>query len=94
MKTKKILILVFMLKKQDQSAKISEIESNIPSFSGLVTSASLTAVENKIPDVSSLLKKNTGYNAKLSDIENKYITTADYNKFTKDIVANNLKSKE
>ena len=57
MKTKKILILVFMLKKQDQSAKISEIESNIPSFSGLVTSASLTAVQNKIPDVSSLLKK-------------------------------------
>ena len=26
-----------------------------------------------------------------SDIENEYITAADYNKFTKDIVANNVK---
>ena len=29
----------------------------------------------------------------MSDIENKYITTADYNKVTKDKVANNIKSK-
>ena len=40
------------------------------------------------------MKKNkTDYDAKTSDIENKYINTADCNKFTKDIVANNIKSK-
>ena len=51
----------------------------------------LNAVKNKTPDVSNLVKKN--YDAKMTDIENKYITTADNNKFTKDIVANNMKSK-
>ena len=32
------------------------------------------------------------YDVKIFDIESKYITTADYNKFTKDIVANKIKS--
>ena len=32
------------------------------------------------------------YGVKLSDIKSKYITTDDYNKFTKDIVANRIKS--
>ena len=45
-----------LLKKLDYSAKISEIESKIPSISGLVTNAALTAVENKIPDVSDLVR--------------------------------------
>ena len=39
------------------------------------------------------LKNKTDYDATISDIENKWITTADYNKFTKDIVANNVKNK-
>ena len=37
-------------------------------------------VENKTPDVSGLVKK-TDYNAKISDIETKYFTAFDYNKF-------------
>ena len=48
--------------------------------------------ENKIPNVSSLVKK-TNYDAKTSDMESKYITTADYNKFNKDVVDNSIKSK-
>ena len=52
----------------------------------------MNSVENKIPDVSNVVKK-TDYDAKILDIESKYITTADYNKFTKDIVANDIKSK-
>ena len=52
----------------------------------------MNAVENKIPDVSSLVKK-TDYDAKISEIESKYITTVDYNKLTKDIVDNSIKSK-
>ena len=37
-------------------------------------------------------KKKKDYGVKLSDIKSKYITTDDYNKFTKDIVANRIKS--
>ena len=63
---RKFLILVGQLKRQ---VKISEIESRIPSISGLATNAALTAVENNIPDVSSLVEKH--YNTKISEIEMK-----------------------
>ena len=56
MHTKKFLILVNLLKK-DYSTKISEIESKIPTISGLATNSTLNAVGNKIPDVSNLVKK-------------------------------------
>ena len=50
----------FLKKKTiDYDAKITEIESKIPSISGLATNSALTGVENKIPDVSSLVKKKT-----------------------------------
>ena len=39
----------------------------------------MTAVENKISDVSSLVKK-TDYDVKVSDIESKCFTTVNYNK--------------
>ena len=45
-----------LVKKTDCNAKVTEIESKIPSISGLATSSALAAVENKIPDVSSLVK--------------------------------------
>ena len=75
-----------LLKKQDFNIKVTEIEGKIPSISGLDTSSALTAVENKIPDVSSLVKK-TDYNTKIRAIENKvndhnhgkYITTPEFN---------------
>ena len=35
-----------------------KIKRKIPSISGLATNAALPGVENKIPDVSSLVKKN------------------------------------
>ena len=47
-----------LLKKTDYNARISVIESKIPSICGLGTNSALTTVENKIPDVGSLLKKN------------------------------------
>ena len=50
-------MLVDLLKKTDCNAQISEIESKIPSISGLATTIALTAFENKIPDISSLVKK-------------------------------------
>ena len=46
----------------------------------LAGTASLIAVENKIPNVSSLVKK-ADYDAKIKEIESRYFTTSDYNKF-------------
>ena len=68
--------------------KTNEIEGKIPSITGLATNSALTAVENKITDVSSLVKK-ADYNTKISEIENKvndhnhdkYITTPEFNIF-------------
>ena len=54
---KKYLMLVGLLKKADYNAKIIETEGKIPKNSGLPTSTALTAVKNKIPDVSNLVKK-------------------------------------
>ena len=81
-----------LFKKTDHNSKITEIEGKMSSISALATSSALTAVENIIPDVSSLVTK-LNYNAKINEIASKYITTADYNKFTKDIVDNSIKSK-
>ena len=54
----------------------------IPSISGLVTNAALTAVKNKIPNIKNLVKK-TDYDSKISDMGSKYISTTDYNKLLK-----------
>ena len=50
-----------MLKKADYDAKLTELEYKIPDVSILATKTALTAVENKIPTVGSLLKKNRLY---------------------------------
>ena len=55
----------------------------------MATNSALTAVKNKIPDVSNLVKK-TNYNTKISEIEKKvtdhdhdeYITTPEFIKLT------------
>ena len=46
-----------LLKETDYNAKIIEIQCKITSISGLYTNAALTAVEDKIPNISSLVKK-------------------------------------
>ena len=55
---------------------------------GLVTSAVLNIkfceVKNKMPVVSNLVKKK--HDAKILEIEKKYITTSDYNRFMSDIL--------
>ena len=57
MQTKNYLTLVDLLKQKTYDIKIAKIDSKIPSFSGLATNYTLTAVENRIPDVSSLVRK-------------------------------------
>ena len=81
-----------MVKKADFNSEVTEIEGKKPSISGLSTNSALTAVENKIPDVSSLVKK-TDYNTKITEIENKinnhndyeYITTPEFNTSAADV---------
>ena len=60
-----------LAKTTDYNAKVTEIESKTPSITGLATNSPLTAVENKISVVSSLIKKKnkTDYNTKISEIE-------------------------
>ena len=79
-------MLVVWLKKTDFNTKVTEIKRKIPRITGLATNSELTAVKNKMPDVSNLIKK-TDYNTKISEIENKvndhnhdkYITTPEFN---------------
>ena len=59
---KKIPNISGLVKKTDHHAKITEIKSKIPSISGLATNSALTAVENKISDVSNLFKKKYNTN--------------------------------
>ena len=86
------MLVVWLKKKTDYNAKVTEIEGKIPSISGLDTNSALTAVKNKIPDVSSLVKKSD-YSTKISEIEkkvnnhnhNKYITTPEFNTLAADV---------
>ena len=79
-------MLVSLLKRTNYNNKFTEIENKILSISGLATNAALTAVENKISNISSLVKK-IDYNTKIPEIENKltdenhdkYITTPELN---------------
>ena len=61
----------------------------IPSLSGLATNSALTAVEDKIPDVSNLVEKRD-YVTKITELEknlnghdhDKYITSTGFEKLT------------
>ena len=78
-----------MVKQADFNAKVTELEDKIPIITGLATNLALTAVENEIPDISNLMK-NTHYNRKITEIENKmndhnhdkYITTPESDTMT------------
>ena len=79
-----------MVKKKDFNSKISEVEDKIPSISGFATISALTAVKNKIPDVSSLVKKTITQKYQilrrklLINNHDKYITTPEFNTLAAD----------
>ena len=79
-----------LVKKQITMFTISEIEGKIPIISDLATTATFNAGKNKIPIVNNLVKK-IGYDTKTSNIEAKYFTTCDYNKFTCEIINSKIK---
>ena len=65
---------------------VSEVKCEIRSITNLSTMAALTTVENEIPDFIDIVKKKTDYDAKISEMEQKYFFTSDYNKFTDNII--------
>ena len=71
------------------NTKTGETENKIPDTSGLVTTTvpntKIGKFETNIANESGLVKK-MDYNAKISDIEARYFTTSDYNKFTSEII--------
>ena len=62
-------------------------------FQSRGTTAVLTAVKNKILDVSNLVKKKTDFDAKILEIESKYFTTANHNKLTSQVLDMKIKQK-
>ena len=55
---KKITDATGVVKKPYCYIKITEIEGKVPMITGLATTCALNAVENKIPSISDLVKKN------------------------------------
>ena len=64
----------------DVKTKINEVKNKILDFTNLATTTALTAVKNKISNVRTLLKK-TGFNTKISEIENKIAADHDQDKY-------------
>ena len=70
-------------------AKINEVKNKIPNITNFSTTTALTAVvENKIPNVSNLVKKKQkkqkkkqDYHTKISETENKITTNLDQDKY-------------
>ena len=58
-----------------------------------VLNTKISEVKNKIQVVSDLVKKKD-YTAKVSEIEEKYISTYDYNKFAKETLDARIKQKK
>ena len=53
-------------------AKINEVKGKMPSFTNLATTTALIAVENKIPNVSNLVKINLTITQKLMKLKKNY----------------------
>ena len=90
LKTSILLILVNLVTK-----KIVILRSKILQIKYLVLlsySAAVTAVENKIPNISNQVKKED-YVEKIKETEGKYFTTYDYNKITNNILDAKIKNK-
>ena len=62
------------------------------SITNLANTTALSAVENKIPNVSTLVKK-ADQDDKIKEIK-KCFTTSDYNKFTDNILDTKIKNKK
>ena len=76
----KIPDTIEVVKKLDYNSKSTEITYKIPNISGLATKATLTAVENKMPIISSLVKKQIA-TQKLLKLKKKKNDCHDHDKY-------------
>ena len=51
------MLVAWLKKKTDFNTKVTQIVGKRPNITGLATNSALAAFENKIPDVSSFVKK-------------------------------------
>ena len=70
---------------------MKHIGDKILTIANLATTATLTAVKNKILSVSALVQK-TDYADKVKEIEGKCYATSDYNKFKNNILDAKIKN--
>ena len=89
----KIADITYLATNTTLNTIINVINNEKPSITNLATTAAFTAVENKIPTVSYLVKK-AEYNAKISDMEIKCYTASDYNKFTSNTLDEKIKQEK
>ena len=80
-----------VVKKDIYNTKIKNTEVKIPDIANLATTSALTAVQNKIPNVSNLVKK-TDYNTKTNETEKKITTDHDQDRYITTHEFNKLKS--
>ena len=81
LKMKYLILLTQLLLLLTLNPEINKAKKKMPSITNLATTATPIVVENKILNVSDLVKK-ADYHAEMKDIKNKYFSTSDYNKFT------------
>ena len=67
------------------NAKIKDIKGETSDNTNIVTTVVLTVVKNKILGVNTFVEKSN-YVTTISEMEKKYLTTFDYNKFTNNIL--------
>ena len=74
-----------LVNKTYYNANIKYIEDKVPKITNLATTAAVTAIKNKILNVSNIANK-VDCVAKVSDIGSKYFIPSDYNEFTNNIL--------
>ena len=62
------------------NANINGVKDETPNIANLATTAALFAVENKVPNINNLVKKDWLKNSKISGIENKIATDHNRNR--------------
>ena len=72
---------------------MNKAKDEILSSNNLATTAALTNVENKIPNVNDLAKK-ANYDGKISEMEDKCFSTSEYNKFPNNILDTEITQKK
>ena len=81
LKTKYLVLINNLATNTSLNAKLNEVKDEISNFTSLATTAALTIVENKIQNLSDLVKK-ADYDAKNIGNGKQFFTASDYSMFT------------